>query len=519
MALVPSRLYLARPMPSAMTRRPPAVIRDASRRLPIVVRAVASGSGDGDGDGPDEEEEAKRILGLGPNDRDLIAYLRAGRTLLAKRVAIVLPADNDVLYECLLSAAEKFVRLGASVEVLTDRSVSGSSQVPWSASVPFPRCVVRPLNLTSVAEVAGALEGVSALVLSPVHLPDQGAETFAAALPLAGATAPPPGADAARDDEAAAGLAASPAGVQQLVVLSSVEVYASSLVASGTTGPITEEAAQPHLGGGSTAGTGGGGVDEGGGARERCAAVEREELLVGSCGGRAAVLRACPLFGDDGAAAAEMDSLFSDALGLQELVDDYVDDLEGLSAMRAIAARGDDDEGGGDSGRDGDGGRESRAASLASLLPPASMRVQLTHTLDFSGASIFAVVAGLDGAYHVCAAPLTLQELFDRLARRKDWERIALRQPADGEASAAAEGADAAFFSAAKLEREGFGLMWPDLTSDDPELGAFLLAPDDVGAVATEESGVVTSSARGGGAPAASGEGGEEPEEEEEAAS
>ena len=44
------------------------------------------------------------------------------------------------------------------------------------------------------------------------------------------------------------------------------------------------------------------------------------------------MLRTCPLFGDDGAAAAETDSLFSDALGLQELMDplDYLDHLDHL---------------------------------------------------------------------------------------------------------------------------------------------------------------------------------------------
>ena len=84
------------------------------------------------------------------------------------------------------------------------------------------------------------------------------------------------------------------------------------------------------------------------------------------------------------------------------------------------------------------------------------MRVQLTHTLDFSGASIFAVVAGLDSAYHVCAAPLTLQELFDRLARRKVGAHRP--PPACGRrGQRRGAGRRRAFFSAAKLEREGLG--------------------------------------------------------------
>ena len=133
---------------------------------------------DGKPEATDAAIDAERILGLGPEDHDLVEYLRAGRTLLARRATILLPSDHPAHAECLLLIAEKMVKLGASVEVLTDASVAGSSDVPWSAQVPYPRCVARPTNLTNIGDLAGALMGTSALLVA--GLPAAAAEALAA---------------------------------------------------------------------------------------------------------------------------------------------------------------------------------------------------------------------------------------------------------------------------------------------------------------------------------------------------
>jgi hypothetical protein len=392
------------------------------------------------------EAEALRILGLGPQDQDLIDYLRDGRTLLAKRVSVFLPSECEVLSECLLTAAEKLVRLGASVEVLTDRSVRGSDKVPWSASVPFPRCVVRPLNLTSIGEVAGAIEGASAILVSAAHLPEGGAEALGAALPLAGA---------------------APAPLGQMVLVSSVDAYdADSLAAVGEAGaPLSEEVCEATLQDDVIEG-----VDSEEGAEPSDLVIGREALLRRSSGARAAVLRACKLFGDDGAAAAETDSLYSDALGLQDLVEEYVGDLYALS-------------GGGESNRGTLAALMGQPLSptppsIAELLPPADLQVQLTHTADLAGACVYALLEGLEGVHFVCAAPLTLQELFDRLAQRKDWEPIALR--ARNEADDGGKN-DRSFFTSAKLENAGYTLKWPLLTRSATE-GVVVPASSNAGA-------------------------------------
>lgn len=432
----------------------------------------AAGETTGDIAGPaTDAKEAARILGLGPYDSDLVSYLRAGRTLLARRVSVVLP-DCDVLRECLLIAAEKFVRLGASVEVLTDLTVRGASEVPWSAKVPFPRCVVRPVNLTSIAELAGALQGASALVLSTSHLPDGGAEALAAALPLAGvSTAPADGGSGEPRQPLASETGSASTGVQQMVLLSSAH-------AGGTRGTV---AALP-MGGGEGA--------------EQEACEDDESLLRRSSDASTAVLRACTLFGDDGAAAANSDSLFSDASGLHELLEEYLVDLRALSSSVTRPARGqqrqvdeersgeaggeeagskkrEDDDDESDNGEcdgecDGDG--EWEPPSMATLLPPAETEVQFTHTIDLAGACVFAVLAGLDDAYDVCAAPLTLQQLFDRLARRKEWEPITLRAGGGKGRSHKAKGGGStpSVPSSDKIEQAGYVMMWPDLAVDQP---------------------------------------------------
>ena len=125
--------------------------------------------------------------------------------------------------------------------------------------------------------------------------------------------------------------------------------------------------------------------------------------------------------------------MFSDALGLQELMLEHLENLEGL-ALRQLPP----------------------TAALASLLPPASTLVQLTHTADLAGAAVFAVLDSLDGAFHVCSAPLALQELFDLLARRRGWDRLVLPEPRGAHAAVA-------YFTAEALERAGYRLMHASL--------------------------------------------------------
>lgn len=410
-------------------------------------------------------EEAVRVLGLGPDDADLIGYLRDGRTLLSRRVSIVLPSDCDVLSESLLLTAEKLCKLGATVEVLTDRSVDGAEKVPWTAKVPYPRCVARPVNLTSIGELAGALQRVSAVVLCGDSLPDGAIEAFAAALPLAGVgssseasgdAAGTAGAAAGADGAAAEseGGASASGGVQQMVLLSSMRAYGRTLEAGGVEGALSEEAAMEaalalaaaKVAAGADAESAADDADEE--SDELAAVLQAEEAqLRRASTARLAVLRACPLFSEEGAAASEVESLVGDAIGLQELLADYLDDLDGLS-LRGLP--------------------KAPTPKVAALLPPASTPIQLTHSTDLAGATVYAILGELEGAYHVCSAPLTMQQLFDGLSRRKEWERVRLPDES-GHGETAASGLDdvPAYFATSKLEAAGYRMMRPRLEEEE----------------------------------------------------
>lgn len=214
--------------------------------------------------------------------------------------------------------------------------------------------------------------------------------------------------------------------------------------------------------------------------------LAEEEQLRGASAARLAVLRACPLFSEAGTAAAECESLLGDAIGLQELLGEYLDDLEGLAI-----------------------GAPSRAAAsrtpLSALLPPATTTIQLTHSADLAGATVYAILGQLDGAFHVCAAPLALQELFDAISQRKSWERVLLpgkpredidapQGPAGG--TVASPGPATAHFATTKLERAGYQLMRPFLVE-----GSTQSRTDD-------ERGVVRRTADAGRGDAATGAGG-----------
>ncbi|KOO25448.1 epoxide hydrolase [Chrysochromulina tobinii] len=191
--------------------------------------------------------------------------------------------------------------------------------------------------------------------------------------------------------------------------------------------------------------------------------LDEESALQRASTARLAVLRACPLFAEEGTAAAEFDSLLGDAIGLQELVAEYLADLDALPVRRPSRA-------------------VDPSQALAAMLPPASSVVQLTHTADLAGAAVFALLAGLQGAFHVCAAPLTMQRLFDGLSRRKEWERIVLPASAhDGANSGSAH------YSTDKLEAAGYRLLHPRLLHDgaptDEDLrGVVRRTPETAGA-------------------------------------
>ena len=523
------------PRPFHTNVRRPQIARSPQRDLPHILRyrrvrlcAAEDGAADEEEEekaSTDEEraattapapsaDEAQRVLGLGPDDSDLIAYLRAGRTLLSRRVSIILPSDCEVLSECLLIVADKLCKLGATVEVLTDRTVEGASNVPWTASVPYPRCVARPVNLTSIGELAGALQRVNALVLCADSLPAGGLDALRAALPLAGvsdlsaaeaALGAAAGAAAAAV-AAAAGSAADEAGaaggrgVQQMVLLSSVRVYGTGVHGTGVEaselGRLSEEEAmeaarvaakEAERVAAATRAAGvqaeraaclqateepstgtDGNEDEDEDEEEDLNAVaammlDEESALQRASTARLAVLRACPLFAEEGTAAAEFDSLLGDAIGLQELVAEYLADLDALPVRRPSRA-------------------VDPSQALAAMLPPASSVVQLTHTADLAGAAVFALLAGLQGAFHVCAAPLTMQRLFDGLSRRKEWERIVLPASAhDGANSGSAH------YSTDKLEAAGYRLLHPRLLHDgaptDEDLrGVVRRTPETAGA-------------------------------------
>ena len=221
------------------------------------------------------------------------------------------------------------------------------------------------------------------------------------------------------------------------------------------------------------------------------------------------VLRSCPLYGSSGEAAASLESLLSDALGLQELVDDYLQDLKERLGLDAPLAPADTD--------------------ISALLPPASTQLQLTHSdvgrpqartapprsrpdrcsqdssagralerggvatrqrvlaraarpaagvsrvrlpyraQDVAGAAVFAVLEGLRGEYHVCSEPASLAELFDLLAAARAWDSVDLKADAAADADSGRRGDGGGgrarpYYCTSKLVAAGYELQWPQLS-------------------------------------------------------
>jgi len=174
------------------------------------------------------------------------------------------------------------------------------------------------------------------------------------------------------------------------------------------------------------------------------------------------VLRHCPLFGGTSSAAA-LDSLLNDALGLQELLDDYQEDMRKRLGLTQSA----------------------HGAKLAALLPVGSTAVQLTHCEDAAGAAVFGVLSGLDGTFDVCSEPSTLQQLFETIASSRGWDSTTLRSEAHG--MEVAEEPVPPPLSSAKLVATGYSLLWPKLAGQED---------DDQAASAADESGLPDASRR-----------------------
>ncbi len=444
-------LWCAAPLASPLAVRPraPATAWLASRgvhlrgsRLPTLMAAAPPedeerGEEDAEQDGG-IKDDARRYLGLGSDDEDLVSYLEAGRDLLGRKVSILLhDEDDEMLSECMLLAATKLVKLGASVEVVTNASGSSGGAVPaLSVPVPYPRCVARPVNLTSIGEIAGALRGSTALVLSAADLPTESCEAIVDALNVVSASSGAEGEGAG--------------GVRQIVLLSSVAVYGDETLYT----PRCDDDAGCGVDEGGAADGAADAAEAGGGA---CAAVPISEsrelrpespaasamlsveraLNVSGARAKLSVLRSCPLYAEEGAAAGEGEAMLSDALGIQELLEEYLDDLHAFVGVAPSATA------------------SAASDAISALLPPASTPVQFTHALDLAGAAVYCVIAGLDGAYHVCCAPSTLQLFFREVTERRGWDAVKLRDGGDD--------APSCFYSTARLVGAGYSLLRPEL--------------------------------------------------------
>ena len=396
-----------------------------------------------------DADSARTFLGLGGSDSDVETYLREGADLLGRRVVIVLPPDDAAIEECMLITATKFVKLGASVVVLSDDSSAGR-RCDVAKKVPYPRVIPYRANVSSTDEVTRCLAGACAVVVSASQ-PRLTALTTALqkqrsdALQAAGGQSDG-GSDESSDMTERLGapgyaFADSQSMVEQLVVLSSVGVYGDR---------------QP-----SSASEWSDGLDEGEEAPQpadpaAAALLANEATLVASCVPNVAVLRSCAIYGVDG-----VDCLLSDALGLKDLLVEFIAELHaktGLADAPATAASA----------------AASASAAFEALLPAASCRVQMTQVDDLAGASVYAVLAALNGPYHVCSAPTTMQSIFDDLAHRKKWPTLRLRGD-EGEGGDASQrrGSEAApTYSCRKLCAAGYALLWPELTAPADQAAA-----------------------------------------------
>ena len=238
----------------------------------------------------DEDTAALRYLGA---ERDVERYLREGRNLLGRRVAVILPASDAALEDALLLAAAKLIKLGASVNIVSDSA--GAGRRPDVAKrVPYPRCTPIAANLTCAEEVARSVAGASALVLGAA-LPAGRLEALEAALRLLSAEQPAEdsSSNGDRDDASADNppVEWKRGGISQLVLLSTVEVYgeqeqeeeAVEDPPSSILLRLKEEQLNPQPTGTSAA-----------------SLLACERALAACCNGKTAVLRSCSLAGEGG---------------------------------------------------------------------------------------------------------------------------------------------------------------------------------------------------------------------------
>lgn len=368
----------------------------------------------------DDVEEARRFLDLAA-DPDVERYLRDGKSALGRQAALVLPRDDAGVEAAMMLAARKLVKLGASVRVVKPEA----DPRQLSGAAPYPRVEQVDVDLHDAERLGHTLLGVHWLLLG-----------------------------ARVDDETAASLGAAMAehsggdSVVQLVVLSSVDVYGEAVREAGGGAELSEAALEARE------------LESVGAEADALRSGERQ--LAALPPPRCAVLRACPPF-DVGAPGAPVSgaplrtgALLSDAIGLQELL------AELRTELRARL-------GGGAAPSEAGRAEEDLELGIAALLPPAGTAVQLTHVADLAGAAVFACLGELRGAYHVCSAPGTLQQLFDATAAHRGWQPFALRDEAVASRSA---GAAAAVFSTAKLRDAGYELLHAEITPPTPSSSA-----------------------------------------------
>lgn len=430
-------------------------------------------------DGSDDVGDALRYLAA---ERDVENYLRQGKNLLGRKVALMLPSADIALEDTLLLAASKLIKLGASVTVVFD-AVGPGRRPDVAKRIPFPRCTAVAANLSCAVELTRSIAGASTLVVGAA-MPSarvEALETALCALAERPATTTPTksAGDANADGDELGGDAASELGgdaasavpstpgelanrsmprgvVEQLVLLSSVEVYGEAHTRGNSGGG--------DGGGDGSSGSGGGGDEltaSEASSRPRLHIEESSpqpsdpsavallaiEQRLAACCERTAVLRACTLVGEDG--TPPLETLLSDALGLQDLLVEYLAELRSKTGLADAPTAA------------------SRAAAAATdaftaLMPPGGQLVQLTHVEELAGAAVFAALAdGLEGQYHVCAQPETLQALFDGLSAHREWEQMRLRDtvlPVEVDEHPR-------FYSTARLEDAGYQLLWPKVAN------------------------------------------------------
>ena len=414
-------------------------------------------------DGSDASlDEARAYLGLS-DEKDVETYLRAGSSLLGRQLAILVPTEGSpCLEEAFITAVTKAIKLGGSVVLLTESSNAGKQRLLSMAKrLPYPRIAPAAANFTSPSDVARALRGSNALLLCAAQ-PASRRQVLVEALSLLEQEV----SRAADGGVRAAGGVGTGAvgpygvpqqayeGIEQLVLLSSVEIYGapdqlSASIAAGAAAACVADAdgacAMEEW-------------DEPQPTEAAALALLASERALSACCKRTAILRATTLVGGQ---SNGLQSILSDAMGLKELLVEYLAELHaktglasGPSAAAAAAA--------------------AASAAFEQLMPDGRRVVQLTHADDLGAASVFALLSGLDGSFHVCSPPATLQQVFDSIAEQKGWPELRLRGPAEVQPAAdeddSTDGPNTPVFSTRKLREAGYELVWPDVcTPPSPE--------------------------------------------------